>query len=53
MFHLDDYFHYIIKTDSVILLNDDKNIKLNIGSLQYIRFLYDLICAKSKKTKIW
>jgi len=46
LFHLDDNFHYKIKTDSIILLKDNKRIKLNRDNLLCIRRWNDLINAK-------
>jgi hypothetical protein len=46
LLHLDDNFHYKIKTDSIILLKDDKRIKLNRDNLLCIRRWNDLISAK-------
>lgn len=47
VFHLDDNFHYKIKTDSIILLKDNnKRIKLNRSNLYRIRLWSDLINAK-------
>lgn len=46
MFDLDYNFHYQTKTDSVILLKDDKRIKWNKSNLQRITLSHDFITTK-------
>jgi hypothetical protein len=46
VFHLDDNFHYKIKTDSIILLKDGKSIKLYRDNLLCISRWNELINAK-------